>query len=151
MVRKSRSQGSASGGKRRKPAAPARSTPAAKDRTGLWLAIGALLVVVVAGGWALSSHSQTSQAVASSGAQKLSVGVSLAGYDPAVVRAKAGLPIEITFGQGTGCMTSIQFPDLGIRQDLGQGPGVVKVAALQPGTYRFACSTNHRTGELVVQ
>ena len=85
------------------------------------------------------------------GVQKISVNVSGAGYDPNVIKLKAGVPAEITFGQSSGCTGSVQSQDLGFQADLTGGPQTVKLTGLQPGTYGFACGMNMVTGQIVVQ
>ena len=115
--------------------------------------IGVAVLVVLLGAWFVMRSPGTSAAGtgAGVGAQQLSVAVTSAGYEPGTINAKSGTPIEITFSQGQSCMSAVRFPDLGVSQDLSQGPGTVKLGPLSPGTYRFVCSTNHRTGTLVVQ
>jgi hypothetical protein len=85
------------------------------------------------------------------GVQRIAVDVSKGYFDPTVIKAKAGLPIEITFGQGQGCLAQVQFPDQGVEQDLTQGGGVVKLPALEPGTYSFSCGMQMVFGELVIE
>lgn len=72
-------------------------------------------------------------------------------YDPTVIKAKAGVPLEITFGQGQGCLAQVVFPDQGVREDLTQGGGVVKLPALKSGTYEFSCGMQMVFGQLVVE
>jgi plastocyanin len=85
------------------------------------------------------------------GVQKIAVKVGASGYEPNVVKLKAGVPAEITFGQSQGCTGSVQSQDLGFQADLTAGPQTVKLAALQPGTYNFACGMGMVTGQIVVQ
>jgi Cupredoxin-like domain len=85
------------------------------------------------------------------GVQKITVNVGGSGYEPNVVKLKAGVRTEITFGQSQGCTGSVQSQDLGFQADLTAGPQTVKLAALQPGTYGFACGMGMVTGQIVVQ
>jgi plastocyanin len=84
------------------------------------------------------------------GVQKIAVDVSN-GYNPNVIQLKAGVPTEITFGQSSGCTAVVQSSDLGFQEDLTSGPKTVKIKALQPGTYGFACGMNMVQGQIVVQ
>jgi len=88
---------------------------------------------------------------ASSGAQILTVDTTSGSFSPSELTAKSGSPIEITFGRGTGCMSEVVFPSLQIRQSLEQGPVTIKLPALEPGAYSFACGMDMQHGTLVVQ
>jgi hypothetical protein len=85
------------------------------------------------------------------GVQKVSVDLSTGNYVPNVIKLKAGVPVEITFGRSRGCTGYVQSSDLGFEADLTGGPQTVKLAGLQPGTYGFACGMNMVTGQIVVQ
>lgn len=144
------------GGSRGTANAPAPKIGVASRRTGgtKLFVIGAVIALFLAGVWLWSAHSaaSTDRAVVVGTVQRLSVAVDFPnGYSPEKVYAKADVPVEIAFGKGEGCMTSVQFPQLGIVQDLSKGAAVVKLPGLKPGTYGFVCATNHRTGELIVQ
>jgi len=73
------------------------------------------------------------------------------GFAPAQISAKAGVPIEIDFSQGEGCLDEVVFDQFGIRQSLAAGPTTVKLPALEPGTYAFNCGMGHQEGSIVVQ
>lgn len=85
------------------------------------------------------------------GVQKLTVDMSTGGYNPNVIKLKAGVPAEITFGQSGGCTAVVQSTDLGFSEDLTSGPKTVKLQALEAGTYNFACGMNMVTGQIVVE
>lgn len=72
-------------------------------------------------------------------------------FSPSQVTLKAGVPAEIEFAQAAGCISSVVFSQLGLTQDLTAGAAIVKVPALEPGTYDFACGMGHQKGQLVVQ
>jgi plastocyanin len=61
------------------------------------------------------------------------------GYDPADIAVSAGIPVEITFTEGSGCLAKVVFEGLGIEADLTQGGAVVTIPALEPGVYPFSC------------
>jgi hypothetical protein len=84
-------------------------------------------------------------------AQKITVDLSKGYYDPNEIRLKAGVPAEITFGQGSGCLAAVQSQDLGFYEDLTAGPVTVKLPALDAGTYGFACGMNMVFGSIVVE
>ncbi|PKQ29179.1 MAG: copper-binding protein, partial [Actinobacteria bacterium HGW-Actinobacteria-10] len=81
----------------------------------------------------------------------LTVDTSSGSFSPTQLTAKSGAPIEITFGQGTGCVADVVFPDLQINQSLENGPVTIKLPALAPGNYAFACGMDMQHGTLVVQ
>lgn len=83
--------------------------------------------------------------------QRISVDVSKGYFDPTTIQARAGIPLEISFGQGSGCMAEVVFPDFGVKQDLTRGGAVVKLPALTAGTYGFSCGMDMVFGELVVK
>ncbi len=85
------------------------------------------------------------------GVQKIAVDLSSGSYNPNVIKLKAGVPTEITFGQSSGCTAQVQSSDLGFAEDLTSGPKTVKIGALEPGTYNFACGMNMVTGQIVVE
>lgn len=90
-------------------------------------------------------------AALSGNVQKISVSVGASGYNPNIIKLKAGVPTEITFGQSSGCTGIVQSQQLGFQADLTSGPQTVKLAALQPGTYGFACGMGMVNGQIVVQ
>jgi len=83
--------------------------------------------------------------------QTASVDTAGGSFSPGTLLLKAGVPTEIAFGGATSCMTEVIFSELGVQQDLTAGPATVKLPALEPGTYGYACAMGHQTGEVVVQ
>jgi len=90
-------------------------------------------------------------AVVAGGVQKISVDMSSGSYNPNTLKLKAGIPAEITFGQASGCTGVVQSQQLGFSENLSGGPKTIKLGALQPGTYGFACGMGMVTGTIVVQ
>jgi Cu+-exporting ATPase len=86
----------------------------------------------------------------SGGVQAIAVKVGTT-YSPNVIKLKAGVPAEITFGQGGGCTAQVISQDLGFSEDLSAGPKVVKLGALKPGTYGFSCGMGMVFGKIVVE
>lgn len=91
------------------------------------------------------------KAAVAGGVQKISVDLSSGSYNPNVLKLKAGVPAEITFGASSGCTGQVQSTDLGFSEDLTSGPKTVKLGALKAGTYNFACGMNMVTGQIVVE
>jgi len=73
------------------------------------------------------------------------------GYSPNVIRAVAGMPIEITFSEGDGCMAEVVFPGFDIFEDLTRGGAVITLPVLEPGEYSFSCGMQMVFGTLVVE
>lgn len=83
--------------------------------------------------------------------QTVAVDTASGSFSPTDIVLKAGVPAEIAFGAAASCITEVIFSELGVKQDLTAGPATVKLPALQPGTYAFACPMGHQEGKLVVQ
>jgi hypothetical protein len=88
--------------------------------------------------------------VESDGVQRISVDT-LAGYDPNVIVLEAGVPAEITFSEGYGCLAEVMSSDLGFFEDLQSGPRTIALDALEPGTYGFSCGMEMVFGQIVVE
>lgn len=83
--------------------------------------------------------------------QSTSVDIAKGNFSPGEISLKAGVPTELTFGAAASCITEVNFKELGVKQDLTAGPATVKLPALEPGTYTFACPQEHQVGKLIVQ
>jgi hypothetical protein len=90
-------------------------------------------------------------ATVSGNVQKAAVDVSQGFYQPNVIKLKAGVPAEITFGQGSGCTGQVMSKDLNFFEDISTGPKTVKLPALQPGEYSFSCGMQMVFGKIVVE
>lgn len=73
------------------------------------------------------------------------------GYDPADIVVAAGIPLEITFTEGNGCLANVVFERLGIEADLTNGGAVVHIPALDPGTYAFSCGMHMVHGSITAE
>jgi hypothetical protein len=83
--------------------------------------------------------------------QKVTIDLTTGSYSPNEITAKAGVPLELDFkGPASSCNGYVQSQQLGFSQDVSNG-GTIKVGALQPGTYTFACSMNMYTATIVVK
>jgi hypothetical protein len=82
--------------------------------------------------------------------QRVSVHVT-DGYDPDTILVSAGVPTEITFSEGHGCLGRVVFDSLGIEADLENGGATVLLPALSVGTYSFRCGRDIVHGTLIVE
>ena len=76
------------------------------------------------------------------------------GYSPAVVRAKAGQPVRLTFDrqETSSCSEEVVLGDFGIRRYLpAHQQTVVEVTPPAPGTYEFTCGMGMLRGKLVAE
>jgi hypothetical protein len=73
------------------------------------------------------------------------------GYDPDAIIVTAGVPAEIEFSEGHGCLGRVVFDDLGIDVGLEHGGAIVKLPPLDPGTYPFRCGMDMVHGTLVAE
>jgi hypothetical protein len=73
------------------------------------------------------------------------------GYDPADIVVAAGIPLEITFSEGHGCLAKVLFESLGIEADLTDGGAVVHIPALEPGVYAFSCGMHMVHGSVTAE
>lgn len=84
--------------------------------------------------------------------QKIDVDTSSGSFAPNVIKAKAGVPLEISFSQsGGGCLSGVFFPDFNINEDLTAGAKTVKIPALQKGEYTFYCQMQMVSAKIVVE
>ena len=83
--------------------------------------------------------------------QKIAIDLSTGSYNPNTIKLKAGVPTEITFGQGSGCTAEVLSKELGFFEDLTGGPVTVKLDALEPGTYGFSCGMEMVFGTIFVE
>ncbi len=87
----------------------------------------------------------------SSDVQRLNVAIGDVGYEPTVVPAKAGIPIELTVAQGDGCAAGFLIPKLGIEIDNSAAAVTRNLGILGAGDYRFTCSMQMVEGVLRVR
>lgn len=84
--------------------------------------------------------------------QTLTIDTSTGAFNPNVVKAKAGVPLKLTFSQAPGgCMSGVMFPDFNIDEDLTGGAKTIELPALEPGEYTFFCQMQMVSGKLVVE
>ena len=83
--------------------------------------------------------------------QAITVDLSQGYYQPNVIKLAAGVPTQLTFGQGSGCLAQIMSKDLGFFEDLTAGPVTINLPALDAGEYSFACGMEMVFGKIVVE
>jgi len=121
--------------------------------TALLLVAAAVAFTLTAGGAAPSGTSSAPAGPTSSaaGVQHFDVDMSSGDYVPKVLTAKAGTPVQITFGQGQGCVGTLVFSAFGIQADMTQGPKTFDLGVLEPGEYEWACGMDMQHGVLRVE
>lgn len=85
------------------------------------------------------------------GVQRVSIDLSTGQYIPNRVTAKAGVPLEVTFGAGTGCVKMLVIPSFNIKADMTGGAQTFKLGSLAPGEYEWHCGMDMKRGVIVVQ
>jgi hypothetical protein len=99
----------------------------------------------------LTGEEVRGEAAVSGDVQTISVDLSKGYYEPNAIVLKAGVPAEITFGQGAGCTAQVMSQELGFFEDLTAGPRTVKLPALEAGEYPFYCGMQMVFGKIVVE
>lgn len=82
------------------------------------------------------------------------VNVSMVGFDPATIDAKAGQPLKLAFFRpnAANCAREIVFPDLHVRKTLPPGETtVVDITPLKTGPLAFECGMKMLKGQLIVR
>ena len=133
-------------------------------RQALYLVIGALGCVLV---WKMAPRLSTSgfiNRVAPAGANvtqgphappgSVLVNVTMIGFEPAVIAAKAGHPLKLAFFRpnAANCVREVVFPGLGIRKELPPGQTVVvDITPAKSGPLAFECGMKMLKGQLIVR
>jgi plastocyanin len=76
------------------------------------------------------------------------------GYEPSVVRVKAGQPVRLIFDrqETSGCSEEVVFADFGIRRFLpANQQTVIEVTPPKAGVYGFTCGMGMLRGKLVAE
>ena len=101
---------------------------------------------------ALSGSAAQASTTIAGNVQKISVDTSAGSFNPGAIKAKAGIPIEITFSKSSGgCLSGVYFPKFNINEDLSAGPKTVTIPAQQKGQYQFFCQMQMVSGTLTVE
>lgn len=76
------------------------------------------------------------------------------GYDPAIIRVKAGTPVRLVFDrqEDSSCSEEIVFPDFGVRKFLPPfRKTTIQITPPSPGRYAFMCGMSMLHGSLVAE
>jgi hypothetical protein len=103
------------------------------------------------GGRGTPAAGGTRAASVQAGIQRITVDTSSGVYQPSTIQLKAGVPAEITFKQASGCLGQVVSQDLGFSENLTTGDKIVKLPALQKGSYGFSCGMRMVFGTVTVQ
>lgn len=107
--------------------------------------------LVASGYLAPTAADATKTRVSPDGAvQTLSIGDDGSRFDPTMILAEAGIPLELEFAPGTECRTAVKIPQLGASLDISNG-GVLKLDGLVAGEYEIVCSQDGHEGVLIVE
>jgi hypothetical protein len=82
------------------------------------------------------------------------VNVSMIGFDPALITAKASQPLKLAFFRpnAANCAREVVFPGLGIRKELPPGQTVVvDITPRKSGPLGFECGMKMLKGQLMVR
>jgi len=82
------------------------------------------------------------------------VNVTMVGFEPSVIEAKAGQPIQLAFFRpnANNCANEVVFPDLGIQKKLPPGQTtVVEITPPKTGSLGFECGMKMLKGKLIVR
>ena len=120
-----------------------------------WIAIFASLAAIAWVNWwfFLTQRPAATAVAGAGGAQEVTITVQ-AGYEPAEVKVKRGVPVRLIFDrqETSGCSEEIVIPDFGIRKFL---PAFQKTAIeLTPkeaGSFDFTCGMSMLHGRLIVE
>jgi sulfite exporter TauE/SafE/copper chaperone CopZ len=87
------------------------------------------------------------------GVQVVKMAVEYSGYNPDVIKIKAGVPVrwEIEGKQISGCTSQIVIPDLNIKKSLNSGLNVIEFTAPNKGTLNFSCWMGMVRGKFIVE
>ncbi len=133
-----------------------------------WLVLLAAIVTIALVNWYFFAAGRNSVAVASAaasqpGADGIPASAAPAadvtitvqgGYDPRIVRTKAGQPVRLVFDrrESSSCTEEVVFPDFGIRKFLPAfTKTTVEITPPAPGRYAFTCGMSMLRGELVAE
>jgi plastocyanin domain-containing protein len=104
--------------------------------------------------WFFLARRPAAMAVAGAGgAQEVTITVQ-AGYEPAEVKVKQGMPVRLTFDrqETSGCSEEIVIPDFGIRKFLPAfQKTTIELTPKEAGTFEFTCGMSMLHGKLIVE
>ncbi len=120
-----------------------------------WAVIAGGLVTIAWINWYffLARRAGVRAAVAAGGAQQITISVE-GGYEPAVVYARKGLPVRLTFDrrERSVCSEEVVIPEFGIRKFLPAfKQTTIEIVPKNTGPVEFSCGMGMLRGRLIVQ
>jgi plastocyanin domain-containing protein len=120
-----------------------------------WIAIVASVAAIAwVNWWFFLARRPAAAAVAGAGgAQEVTITVQ-AGYEPAEVKVKRGMPVRLIFDrqETSGCSEEIVIPDFGIRKFLPAfQKTTIELTPEKAGTFDFTCGMSMLHGRLIVE
>lgn len=70
-------------------------------------------------------------------------------YYPNRIEVIPGVPVDIEFSEGHGCLARVVFDEFEIEEDLTDGGATVRLPGLTPGTHEFSCGMRMVHGTVV--
>lgn len=101
----------------------------------------------------LSERSAGAAVADGAGVQEVMVAVR-GGYDPGVVKVRAGAPVRLVFDRGetSGCSEEVVLPDFGIRRFLpAHQRTAIELEPAAAGSYEFTCGMGMLRGRIEVE
>lgn len=120
-----------------------------------WIAILAGIAAIAWVNWwfFLARRSAAAATTGAGGAQEVTITVQ-AGYEPAEVKVKRGVPVRLVFDrqETSGCSEEIVIPDFGIRKFLPAfQKTTIELIPKEAGTFEFTCGMSMLHGRLIVE
>ena len=101
----------------------------------------------------LAGRSEAVAVATAGGAQRVHIVVN-GGYEPSVVRVRAGRPVRLDFERRdtSGCSEEVVLPDFGIRRFLpAHETTAVEFTPSEPGSHEFTCGMAMLRGRIIVE
>lgn len=70
-------------------------------------------------------------------------------YYPNRIEVIPGVPVDIEFSEGHGCLARVVFDEFEIEEDLSNGGATVRLPGLTPGAHEFSCGMRMVHGTVV--
>ncbi len=119
-----------------------------------WIVITAGLAGVAWVNWYFFLAERTAAIATGSGTRQEATIIVKGGYSPAVIRARAGQPLRLTFDrqETSGCSEEVVFPDFGVKRFLPANTATsIDITPPVAGTYEFTCGMGMLHGRVVAE
>jgi len=84
-------------------------------------------------------------------AQRVYVDASATGITPSRVSVRAGVPTVMSVSGGAQCVSKVRFEGFEARGEVRGEDGVVRIPALEPGSYEYSCCSGAPQGLVVAE